>query len=113
MGIENNFARKITPMPGEELTAEKAREATERLHQEVQPETTGKLKFDLENVKAEIVSLRVVQSKERTEIVNNKNMDFKEKSNALMEFDSKAKLDLQPLIEKRDNMERELGGGHA
>lgn len=112
--LARKFTREITPMPGEKLTAEQAAEATEKLNRgEVQPETTGKLKFDLESVKAKIISLRGVQSKERIEIANNKNMDIKEKSRVLMEFDDKAKSDLQPLIAQRDDMERRLGGGHA
>jgi len=113
MGIDN-LVRKITPNPGEDLTQEKALEATKRLQKDEGKETTlGQLRFELDNIKAKIISLRNERAKERMNIVNMKGVDILEKSASLRYFDEETAEKLKPLAEERDKIETSLGGGHA
>lgn len=96
------------------MSPEEIRKQAGELGTDISTETTGQLKFDLDNVKQEISSLRREKDKERRSIVDDKNMELKDKVSQLKKFDEDTKVVLSPLEQQRDKIEGILSlGGHA
>lgn len=77
-------------------------------------ETTGQLKFELEEIEQKMALIRRNRDKERRVIVDDINIELKEKSVKLKSFDIETEESLKPLKENRDKIERYLkSGGHA